>query len=363
MAGVDDTGNVLEQWLARELRDITPYIATVVAVSSGLVRIQQFGAATAGTAYYPRLGGFDLAADDIVLVIGETQPIIIGRYQTSAPSSLSLGMPLKIEGVTVRAGVGSPEASVAGSKGDIYIQTDGSGSRVAWIKQSGSATTTGWMPFADRTQVHSRRLQQITVNAGATTVSAPYFGTAPTLAATLSNQDDSNGPMLRHTTGATSGNTSGMHTAYNVTRRDWSPSVTFVVESGASTNNVRNWIGLFESTPAASGAPSIRYAAFRWDYAIEGAGSNWQCCTDAATGTPTKTDSGIPFQASMLHTFRIDIDGTVPAVEFFIDDVLVARHTSNLPAASTPLGIEIAVTTETNQARSVEWSRIALEQK
>lgn len=44
-------------------------------------------------------------------------------------------------------GNGTPEGSQTGSIGDIYIRLDGGASTVLYIKESGSATNTGWVAY------------------------------------------------------------------------------------------------------------------------------------------------------------------------------------------------------------------------
>lgn len=44
----------------------------------------------------------------------------------------------------IRTGTGSPNSAVSGSVGDIFLRTNGSTSTTLYVKESGSATTTGW---------------------------------------------------------------------------------------------------------------------------------------------------------------------------------------------------------------------------
>jgi len=41
-------------------------------------------------------------------------------------------------------GTGSPQSSVTGSPGDLYVDTTGGTAAVLYVKASGSETTTGW---------------------------------------------------------------------------------------------------------------------------------------------------------------------------------------------------------------------------
>lgn len=44
----------------------------------------------------------------------------------------------------IRTGTSSPNSAVSGSVGDLFLRTDGSTATTLYIKESGSATTTGW---------------------------------------------------------------------------------------------------------------------------------------------------------------------------------------------------------------------------
>lgn len=53
--------------------------------------------------------------------------------------------PVRIGGVYVRTGTGSPNGSVIGSVGDLFLRTDGGTSTTLYVKQSGANTLTGWV--------------------------------------------------------------------------------------------------------------------------------------------------------------------------------------------------------------------------
>jgi hypothetical protein len=48
-------------------------------------------------------------------------------------------------GVVMSSGVGSPNGVVVGSPGDMYLNTSGGAGTTLYIKESGSATNTGWV--------------------------------------------------------------------------------------------------------------------------------------------------------------------------------------------------------------------------
>jgi len=61
--------------------------------------------------------------------------------------------------------------------------------------------------------------------------------------------------------------------------------------------------------------------------------ANWFAVTNAA-GT-TSTDTTIAVAANQFYTLEIEIDADATGVQFFIDGVLVATHTANIPTAQT----------------------------
>ncbi len=52
--------------------------------------------------------------------------------------------PRSVGTAKISSGTGTPEGSVVGSVGDLYLRTDGSTSTTLYVKTSGSATKTGW---------------------------------------------------------------------------------------------------------------------------------------------------------------------------------------------------------------------------
>jgi hypothetical protein len=65
---------------------------------------------------------------------------------------------------------------------------------------------------------------------------------------------------------------------------------------------------------------------------------NWKCYTRGGT-TITLTTTSIPVVASQWYKLRIEINNAGNSVTFFIDGVLVATHTTNIPATTTAMSI------------------------
>jgi hypothetical protein len=51
----------------------------------------------------------------------------------------------KVNGATIQAGTGSPNGVVTGNPGDMYLDKNGGAGTTLYIKESGSATNTGWV--------------------------------------------------------------------------------------------------------------------------------------------------------------------------------------------------------------------------
>jgi hypothetical protein len=101
--------------------------------------------------------------------------------------------------------------------------------------------------------------------------------------------------------------------------------------------------------------------AFRRD---TGAGdANWQAVTDNGSGTPTVTNTSVTVAIDQSERFMIVVDSAGANVRFYIDEVLVATHTTTLPGATTALGYVSKVRTLEAVAKSFRFSRMSILQK
>lgn len=110
------------------------------------------------------------------------------------------------------------------------------------------------------------------------------------------------------------------------------------------------WLGLFSlvgnyltnigrsTAPNASGN-DVSYAAFRLaNKSGSSLETTWHACTGNSDGSSnTASDTGVT-QDTSEHTFAIVCDDDNSQVLFYIDGVLKATVTTNLPAANTPMG-------------------------
>ena len=63
------------------------------------------------------------------------------------------------------------------------------------------------------------------------------------------------------------------------------------------------------------------------------ASGNWKCVT-AKAGVRTFTTTGVAIDNSNFQKLRIDVNSAGTEVKFYISDVLVATHTTNIPTAN-----------------------------
>ena len=55
-------------------------------------------------------------------------------------------------------------------------------------------------------------------------------------------------------------------------------------------------------------------------------------CTTESNGTQTNTTTGVTVAAATAYDFRVEVNAAATSVEFYIDNVLVATHTANIPS-------------------------------
>jgi len=204
----------------------------------------------------------------------------------------------------------------------------------------------------------TRQEKQVCKNPVLTTVVSVGIA-SPTLDATLTNADDADGPWLNHATGATSGNKSGVYGAsFTACRRDWLTEFIATVKL-VEVADVRLWVGLLSgSAYESSSTPNIHAAAFRYATDVDGT-AFWRCVTIAGTGAAAEvTVTNVPAVAGVKHTFRIACG--VASVEFYIDDVRVATHSTVLPGSATLLTYAVRVITLAAAIKNVKWGRLVL---
>ena len=69
--------------------------------------------------------------------------------------------------------------------------------------------------------------------------------------------------------------------------------------------------------------------------------------------------AGVAVTTSTKYRFRVVLDDVGATAKFYINNVLVATHTTNLPASATNMGHQAQFTNLTAGARGFHFSRIA----
>jgi len=111
------------------------------------------GASTPLSTTAPLTGG-GLLSSSLTLGINQTAITITESQVTGLTADLALKAPLSspaltgtptINAVSIRTGTGSPNGSVTGNPGDLYLNKSGGAGTTLYVKESGTATNTGWV--------------------------------------------------------------------------------------------------------------------------------------------------------------------------------------------------------------------------
>lgn len=187
----------------------------------------------------------------------------------------------------------------------------------------------------------------------AATITNQGFLAAPTTSGTVSSSPGTNRNMIAFTTAGASGDTGGViSAAFTYTRRAYEPTLIQAVRTQASIADVRIWVGFFGASPTGSSTAPANTAAFRYDTGVDGT-AFWRTVTSDAT-TPTVTATSVAIATGTEYVLRIEMSAS--SVEFFIDDVLVNTHTTNLPVSTTTVGIGAVITALAAAAKGLRWA-------
>jgi hypothetical protein len=110
-----------------------------------------------------------------------------------------------------------------------------------------------------------------------------------------------------------------------------------------------------------TGTPSDS-VSFRYTHSVNA--GEWEAVT-RSNGVETATDTNVAVVAGTFKTFRIEVNAAGTSVGFYIDDVLVATNTTNIPTgAGRELGYGIrgektAGTTATSGAQ-IDWQEVEI---
>lgn len=275
---------------------------------------------------------------------------------TSGTVALSLGV---ITGATWNGNV------VGLAYGGTGADLSSSGGPGQYVKQStsGGVLASAMIDRNDILEYQHQLVWQARPNSASTVDVQPSTGAsggvAPTAAGTGSSVNDSTGVYISYASAASTNSNAGWSEFTNtLVGTENAPVFYAALMTGSSLATCRLWVGLAASALIASDTPSVHYAAFRYSPAVDGT-AFWRCVTDNGSGSPTVTVTTAAIAVSTRYKLRID--ATDPAsIKFYINDALVATHTTTLPTSSTKLGIEGRLRTLENVAKALALSRVVL---
>jgi hypothetical protein len=192
----------------------------------------------------------------------------------------------------------------------------------------------------------------------ATTWQTSLMGAPTVTASATTNTDNATGPQIQLTTSNVSGNVALIELGVGAfVRGDWNWDFEVIAAAGGTITSVRLWIGLFSSAPSGSDDPSgVTGAGFHFNPASS---ANWRAWSNDGTTTGTFTDTGVAVVASSTKRFRLRSDGS-STVQFYIDNVLVATHSSEHPSASLYHEPSAYCTTLSANTRSIRVGRFSV---
>jgi hypothetical protein len=209
--------------------------------------------------------------------------------------------------------------------------------------------------------LNNKRQMQFLANLGAATVTTVGFAAAPTLTATVSSVDNTLGPWTKHTTTTTLNDFTGMNGGGVL--KDWDPEFVATIQLPTTITSYRLWVGLFSGSIHTSSDPVIDGAGFRYATDVDGT-AFWRCWSNDGTSGGTATTTTASVIAGTHYRLRIHVqDNTFSSndqIRFWVNDVLVATHTTNMPRTGIVLIPHVRLTTLTAAAREISWGRVAL---
>ncbi len=310
------------------------------------------------------------ANTEIVTYTGKTATTLTGVARgldgtTARPHASGVAVVHAASALDVEAaGVAIPKALVD-AKGDLLVGTANDtvarlpvGVTTGHVLTVDPAEATG-LKFAaaggsnvDLSIPFIRRHASVAALADSTGVQASGGILAIVQAGSVTSVNDADGPWHNLASGATSGNNGGW-SASGFLRREWDTDGLFVIKP-VSLSVCRYWVGFVNNLLTADD-PAVAVAAFRYSTTAD-SGARWRAYTNDASGTGTVTDTGVAITSGTAQKLRVSMRGGF--VKFYINEVEVASHTTDLPAGATILQYVAHVTTLEAVAKSIKLARI-----
>jgi hypothetical protein len=191
----------------------------------------------------------------------------------------------------------------------------------------------------------------------ATTWQTSLMGAPTVTASATTNTDNATGPQIQLTTSNVSGNVALIELGVGAfVRGDWNWDFEVIAAAGGTITSVRYWIGLFSSAPSGSDDPSgVTGAGFHFNPASS---ANWRAWSNDGSSTGAFTDTNVVVATTSTTRFRLRSDAT--NIQFYINDVLVATHSSQHPSASLYHEPSAYCTTLSAATRSIRVGRFSV---
>lgn len=211
-------------------------------------------------------------------------------------------------------------------------------------------------------RIFNRSYGYVYKNPGQTTASTVGL-IAPTLTATVASNDQTNGAYVRHTSASTANTPSGLISAnFTVTRRDHDPDFYALIRTGTAIDSLVYHIGLTSAAFDSARIPNRYEIKFRYFHTVDG--TTWQAITNNNSGgSQTVTNTGVTVSINTNYSMRIICSMADNNVKFYINDALVATHTTQLPTSTQTLGYGIRVVprfTTGTSGRIINWGKVVL---
>lgn len=216
--------------------------------------------------------------------------------------------------------------------------------------------------------------QIVATPGGSGAVIASGLLAAPTLTATATTVEDNVATWLNSATTAISANPSGIvAAAFTQTRAGRLPQFEAAMMTDSTITSVQYAIGLssgsLDVNPPGAG---VQGAYFRYNTTSDGT-AFWRCVTSDGT-TRNVIVTTVAIAASTVYVLRIVFRnsvyangaaqaalGTIPsAIDFYINGILAATSTVNIPLVGTALGVGSRVMTLTTATRNLKTARISV---
>lgn len=206
-----------------------------------------------------------------------------------------------------------------------------------------------------------RSVQMLETVAGTIAVSSvgPIAAPAQTNAAAATDGATNEAPFVKLNTAASIGSVSKLLTGFTVLNSGWLPVFRALIRTGNSVANVRLWAGIFSGDPGSGAAASL--IGLRFDTSV--GESQWSANTGNSSvyslaGTGVNVTADTTYEIVIL---TLGVRGSLPTgAAFFINGVLVAILTTNLPALGRTLGAGMTVAALAASARSLLINSLTL---